>query len=689
MSDSRSMPYQPALDGLRAVAVALVLAFHGGVSWMRGGYVGVSVFFTLSGYLITALLLREHDRTGTVSLHRFYARRVKRLLPASLLCLAAVVVASSFGAFENVSSLRRDTFGALFQVANWVKLFGSGSYAELTDATLGRVAPLEHYWSLAIEEQFYWVWPLVMLALLGRVSTAAGRLRWLVGMAVVAAAAAPVIAGTWGPDAAYWSTPARAGEILVGAAVAAALQRYRAVPGFAAPRYAGAVTAVGLIAIGWAAATWSSASGPAYSGWLPVFALATAAVIVGVQHDSVVRKMMSLAPVVWVGTISYGLYLYHWPIFAALTDARLGLDGVALLAVRIAATVAVATLSAAIVERPVREWSPVPARPLVAALAATAFVAFAVAVVVDPATTTAVDVTAAAIVPVDGPLVALQLATSTAAPAVAPVAAPSTTTSAAAQPGSTNADPPAVDDVEPVASVASLVPLTVPTPTRPVRIIVIGDSTAQALAVGFVDWAVDHPDVAQVSVAAAPGCGFIRDGVIPTDGAIDFAGRCATVLDEELPAMAHELEPDAAWLMVTMRDAEDRIWHDDEGALSPFDERFRERLLADYRTLADDLLSAGIDHLVWVLAPHPASPFEGEQRKMLDPARYEVQFGVIEEVARERPEVITVVDLNGWMADLDLITDAGLRPDGLHLTEAASRWLFDVYLAGTVVSSVT
>ena len=144
-SEPRTLEYQPALDGLRAVAVALVLVFHGGFRWMTGGYVGVSVFFTLSGYLITSLLLVEHERTGTVRLGRFYARRMKRLLPASTVCVAAVTVAAAGGAFDEFPGLRRDLLGAVFQVANWVKLVGDASYADLTNASLGRVAPLEHY----------------------------------------------------------------------------------------------------------------------------------------------------------------------------------------------------------------------------------------------------------------------------------------------------------------------------------------------------------------------------------------------------------------------------------------------------------------------------------------------------------------------------------------------------------------
>ena len=672
----RSIPYQPSLDGLRAIAVTLVLLFHGGFTWMGGGYVGVSVFFTLSGYLITALLLSEFDRSGNIALGTFYARRMKRLLPASLVCLVAVAVAAAAGVFDVDTALRRDLFGALFQVANWVKLFGDGSYADLTNATLGRVGPLEHYWSLAIEEQFYWIWPLVMVAMLRRVRGGVGRLRFLAGITVVAAIVAPLVARVWGPDAAYWSTPARAGEILVGATVAAALSRYRA-----PRRWAGLLTVGGLAAVAWAAVTWPSASGPAYAGWLPAFALATAAVIVGVQHPSMMRRTMSVRPLVWVGSISYGLYLYHWPLFAVLTDARLGVDGWKLFSIRMTATVAVAALSAVVVERPVRSWSPPPLRPVLAAVGATALVALAVTVVVVPAASTRADLDGAALVPVVGTLPALDIVTATMVPSTVvasvtpPPAAPGAVDQATSGPTDTT------------VLTASPVSTPVPVPTRPVRVIVLGDSTAEALGVGLVRWATEHPDTMQVSVAAAPGCGFIRSGEIPTDGAIDFTGRCNQVLGDEVPALIRELAPDVAILMVTMRDVEDRIWSADEGAIAPSDPRFRQRLLDDYRAMADNLIAAGVHQIVWVHAPNPAAAFQGEQRKMRDPARYRVQFDVIDEVASERPEVITALALHDWMAGQDLIRNTDLRPDGMHLTPDAAHWVTDVYLAGWTVSA--
>ena len=350
------LEYQPALDGVRAVAVAMVLLFHGGVGWMGGGYIGVSVFFTLSGYLITSLLLAEADATGAVRVGAFLSRRARRLLPASAVCIVAVAVCSRYGLLDGVANLDRDLLGATFQVQNWVLLASGDSYTDVLATVGGQRSPLEHYWSLAIEEQFYWVWPLVF----GWLATRHRALlsRRLAVMTIAAGVAAPLIAIVWGGDAAYWATPARLAEILVGAWLAVVLTGRRL----------GGMRSAWLAAAG-TCAPWScwrsvlpSDGGLMYRGALPLVGVASALLIAGLQAPGTLRSLLALAPFVALGRISYGVYLFHWPIYVIVDEARTGLSGPALLGLRLAATGIAATLSYVLIERPIRnaDWRAAP-----------------------------------------------------------------------------------------------------------------------------------------------------------------------------------------------------------------------------------------------------------------------------------------------------------------------------------------
>jgi len=665
--EQRSLAYQPALDGTRAVAVMLVVVFHAGVSWLPAGYLGVSVFFTLSGYLITSLLLAEHDASGKVAMGAFYGRRVRRLLPASLLCVAAIMVARLFGAFSRVEHLRADIVGALFQVFNWVRLAGTSSYADLfAGGSAGVTSPLEHYWSLAIEEQFYWIWPLTMLAMVRftrrRRNPQRARSGIIVAMALLAVTAAPLIAHQWGPNVAYWATPARLGEILVGAALAAVLHvRPAELPGS---------TWVGgscLAVIVWAATSWASGAGPAYRGWLGVFALSTAGLIWALRAPGPLRAAFSWRPLVFLGTISYGVYLYHWPVFALVTSNRLGgLGRAPLFAVRLVVTLVLSVVSYRVIEQPIRRRDMTRRGVALGAGALTAGLAVAMSIVVVPVPALGSTSQSAA----DHPAAVIEAVTGTLAPlATVATTAPGSslvTTSVVSAPSST---------------------IGVPSVSRPVRMVVVGDSTATVTGDGLTDWANDHLDVARVGLATAPGCGFIRSGKIPTDGAIDFDGGCRYVLDRLLPDIVAKQKPDVAVLMVTMRDVEDRIWDEAEGAISPFDPRFVTRLTASYTALADWFVAHGVSRIAWVLPPIPTSPFGPEQRKMLDPARYEVQHKVIRALAAKYPDVVRVVDLDTWLTSTGRTHDTSVRPDGLHWAPAAARWVCDSYLAGTVVSA--
>jgi peptidoglycan/LPS O-acetylase OafA/YrhL len=356
------MAYQPALDGVRAVSIAVVLAFHLEAGWMPGGYLGVSVFFTLSGFLITSLLLAEHARAGRIDLRGFYLRRARRLLPAALACLAGVGTLGAAGAF-GPRDLGPELLGALAQVANWEALLRERPYAELFMAP----SPVAHFWSLAIEEQFYWLWPLAMtgvtaLAVRGRrrghrghlvVPDPARRATTRVAVALgalfaLSAASAPLTARWLGSEAVYLASWTRFAEILAGAVLAAVLAG-RGVP--TAVRHLALPALATIVAL---CVLTPSTGGWAYGGGLPLFALLTVALVVGLQAPGPVATALSWRPLTWVGQISYGLYLYHWPVIVLLDGTRTGLDGPALAALRLGVTFGVATVSYVAVERPIR-----------------------------------------------------------------------------------------------------------------------------------------------------------------------------------------------------------------------------------------------------------------------------------------------------------------------------------------------
>ncbi|HEY0485900.1 MAG TPA: acyltransferase, partial [Mycobacteriales bacterium] len=250
--------YVPALDGVRALAVVAVLLFHGGVAAARGGFLGVDAFFVLSGYLITSLLLAEHARTGTIALTAFWGRRARRLLPALLVLVAFTAVAGHATlAPDELARLRGDALAALLYVANWRMIAHGTGYFDTTAAP----SLLQHTWSLAIEEQFYLLWPLVLLLVLG------GRRRPLpalclagIGLSAVAAA----VLGAPGHDVgrAYYGTDTRAASLLIGALLAAALARR---PSHARPSRAlvGGLAVLGAAYTAWA---WTHLTGA--SPWL-------------------------------------------------------------------------------------------------------------------------------------------------------------------------------------------------------------------------------------------------------------------------------------------------------------------------------------------------------------------------------------------------------------------------------------
>ena len=347
---SRKGSFRPDVEGLRAVAVVVVLLYHAGVPFAGGGYVGVDVFFVISGFLITGLLLKELEQTGTVSLARFYARRAKRLLPMTVVVLGAVALVA-WPLFDPVRMDRVswDIVASGLYVMNWRLAFQTTDYF----AAGLQASPVQHFWTLAIEEQFYLVWPALLLAVAWWCRRSGRGLRLSLAVTFTAVA---VLSFAYGvhvtyqeASAAYFSTLTRGWELALGGVLALVpASRLGRLPRPASVALAWA--GLGAIAL----ATYRLGDGTLYPGTAALLpTLGTAAIITaGFAATSVApTRLLSLRPVRHVGRISYSWYLWHWPllVFAAALWGKLSpLEGVAVAA----ASYVPAVLTHRLVEQP-------------------------------------------------------------------------------------------------------------------------------------------------------------------------------------------------------------------------------------------------------------------------------------------------------------------------------------------------
>jgi len=350
------------------LAVLGVMAYHLGFGWASGGYLGVDLFFVLSGFLITSLLLEEWGASARIRLGAFWGRRARRLLPALFLVLIAValyaVVNGQFsspttgGAAIDLEGLRGDALATLLYVANWHAIFAHQSYF----AQFSTPSPLQHTWSLAIEEQFYLVWPLVIVGLLKwspRRWRSVGLGLCVTGALASATAMAVLYHPGGDPSRVYYGTDTRAFDLLAGAAVAFVVaNRPQPGPRARALLHGAAIPALAILAVFWFTA--GTASGMPttamfWGGFLGCAVLAAVVIADVRQFDrGALGAVLAVRPLGWIGTISYGLYLWHWPIYVYLNSTRTGLSGAALDIARVALTFAVAVASYYVVERPIR-----------------------------------------------------------------------------------------------------------------------------------------------------------------------------------------------------------------------------------------------------------------------------------------------------------------------------------------------
>jgi len=355
--------YVPGLDGIRALAVVAVLAFHAGIGWFGGGLLGVDLFFVLSGFLITSLLVSEFRSSGTIRFTTFYARRARRLLPAlvvtMLMVAAFALLVADPGSRANI---RGDAFATMGYVANWRYIITDQNYF----VHFGAPSPLLHTWSLAVEEQFYLIWPALALFVLRRRGTNALFVTAVL-LAVASAIEGYVLLHTGASTTRmYYGTDLRVQEVMVGAALAAwwggtqgtAHKPHRSVypsEHHTIKRAFAALGVVGLLGLLWAIHAVDGQSDFLYGGGFLLVALLGVSVIASVVKapKGPVGRLLSLRPVRYVGQISYGLYLYHFPIFLAMT-AKSHLTGNVLLVAKFAVTFGVAALSAHFIEQPIR-----------------------------------------------------------------------------------------------------------------------------------------------------------------------------------------------------------------------------------------------------------------------------------------------------------------------------------------------
>jgi peptidoglycan/LPS O-acetylase OafA/YrhL len=617
------------LDGLRAVAVLSVIAYHFGVEWAPGGFLGVDMFFVLSGYLITSLLVIEWGKASTIDLLAFWARRARRLLPALLLVLVAIAVWASISAHrDQLDGIRADSIWTLFYGANWHLIDSSQSYF----ATVREASPLRHTWSLAIEEQFYLVWPLLAFACL---ALGRGRRRLL----AVVCGAGIVASSLWmthlvdltDRSRAYYGTDSRVGQLMVGALLGLALLHW-------SPRTRTQRVAVqGAGVLGAAVCLWffvavRDTDSAMYRGGFLVFGIATAALVAAVVQtgQTPLRAGLAWKPVVWIGAVSYGLYLWHWPVVVAVTPATLGRGGWELSATRLALTFAFAALSFYLVEQPIRYGSWSRGRTGIA-LAAGAGVATAVVIVVATAGGT----------PPPAYLVA-------------------------------NPDKP----VTRAAPAVAVVPASTESEVGVSRMLLVGDSVADSLGPALQAEAAARG--VALTVVTRPGCGLTTAVPLLDDGRlVPWGGDCAATTAEYESQSVDEHAPDVVLWLSTWETSDLEV----DGTAVHFGTAAGDAALLEQLADADRRLTARGARLVLVNVPRPADTSEVQPLRADEGTRRQHLNSLFAKYASssDRVAIADLADIVCPRADACPATTADgvvLRPrDGNHFEGDGPGWV--------------
>jgi peptidoglycan/LPS O-acetylase OafA/YrhL len=352
---TQPVPYLPGLDGLRALAVIAVIVYHGNPTWLRGGFLGVEVFFVISGYLITMLLLSEHRRSGAIGLKHFWFRRARRLLPAVFALLFVVSAVSVLFVRDELDRLKGDIVAALTYTMNWHLIVGGTSYFD----QFQRPPLLRHLWSLAVEEQFYLLWPLLLVGLLALFRKRPDRLFGaMLALALCSTVLMALLYRPVDPSRSYYGTDTRIGGLLLGCCLALVWHPRQLVAGVPPVRTRSVSIAgvAGLVALAALCVLSTERGAFLYRGGFLLVDLASLAVIAAIAHPGVrFGRKLGIPLLVYLGVRSYSIYLWHWPVFAL---TRPGVDiswgPVPVFILRVAITLVLADLSFRLVEAPVR-----------------------------------------------------------------------------------------------------------------------------------------------------------------------------------------------------------------------------------------------------------------------------------------------------------------------------------------------
>ena len=645
VGESSRLPRLPGLDGLRGLAVAGVVLFHAELGVMVGGYLGVSTFFTLSGFLITSLLLRECIDTGEVRLSAFWGRRFRRLLPASVvtLFLVTTVFAAFFATRDQLGGLRSGVLSALAQVANWHFILDGSSYGDLFAAP----SPVLHFWSLAIEEQFYLVFPLILFGLWRAVKGRQVILAAVLSALALFSAVEPLIF-TMSDDRIYFGTDTRAAELLLGAVLAIVLGNRSVRRNLLASGPARtAVLGLGGVCLAVQLYWWWTLeqSSPAlYRGGFAGYAVMTCVVIAAASvPGATMTRGLTVAPLMWLGERSYGIYLLHWPIFLAIRQTWPDASSFVRVVPAIALSLLAAEVSFRLVETPFRQrrW------PVAEHFGRWAVVGVTIVAVV--AFTTLPSSVQNPVDELEFDNAANRLDSALEAQAAAP-----TTTAA---------------------------PAVVPVP----ELATFGDSTALLMGIGMVQYAAETGTIFGQKGDAALGCGVSRFASRRVDTVFGYAAEC-----EEWPtrwkAIIDQQTPDVVQLVTGAWETTDAKIPGSTEFSALGDPAVDAFVKSEILTAVDILGSSGALVLL-VLWPAPSGfvsegATEGVRNKS-DPARWNRLYELFREVAQERGSNVRILDLAGYLGER--ADDPGMRPDGVHIREDIVKALYAEWVGAETI----